>query len=147
MLLLLIILITANGSVCFESVQHPGQHLGILADGSLKQPTATGRGDHGQFHIILDVPVSRQENAMHHFTCHTWTRAHTLVRTHICAHIYMLYLYKKYLHLGYCSNTFSCTTSISSPVYSSVGIPYCFTGRMPPCSTRSNPTSCNLPTM
>ena len=43
--------------VCFESVQHPGQHLGILADGSLKAPTATGKGDHGRFHIIADKLV------------------------------------------------------------------------------------------
>ena len=44
--------------VCFESNEHKGQHLGILGDGSLKQPTATGQGDHGRFHIILDNPVS-----------------------------------------------------------------------------------------
>ena len=47
--------------VCFESVQHPGQHLGIFNDGSLKQAAATGRGDHGRFHIILDNPVSKPE--------------------------------------------------------------------------------------
>ena len=48
-----VIYYTANGMVCFEAVQHPGQHLGILPDGSLKAPTATGKGDHGRFHIIL----------------------------------------------------------------------------------------------
>ena len=44
--------------VCFESVQHPGQHLGVVDDGSLKSPGATGKGKHGRFHIIVDVPVS-----------------------------------------------------------------------------------------
>ena len=52
--------ITVNGMVCFESNEHKGQHLGIFGDGSLKHPTATGRGDHGRFHIILDNPVSVQ---------------------------------------------------------------------------------------
>ena len=53
-ILVIVYIITVNGLVCFESVQHPGQHLGILDDGSLKQPTATGQGEHGRFRIILD---------------------------------------------------------------------------------------------
>ena len=44
--------ITENGMVCFESVKHPGQHLGIIEDGSVKPPGNTGKGKHGRFHII-----------------------------------------------------------------------------------------------
>ena len=35
--------------VCLESVKYPGQHVGVLPDGSVKPPHQTGKGPHGRF--------------------------------------------------------------------------------------------------
>ncbi|XP_065905633.1 uncharacterized protein [Dysidea avara] len=43
-----------NGYVVFESCQNRGTHVGILPDGSCKNPNETGVGEHGQFWVIVD---------------------------------------------------------------------------------------------
>ena len=49
---------TENGYVVFESCQNRGTHVGILPDGSCKNPNETGVGEHGQFWVIVDEMVS-----------------------------------------------------------------------------------------
>ena len=38
-----------GGEVALESTMYPGQHVGILPDGSSKAPGSTGTGAHGRF--------------------------------------------------------------------------------------------------
>lgn len=39
----------ADDHVVLESVQYRGQHVGILPDGTVKEPGRTGTGKHAQF--------------------------------------------------------------------------------------------------
>ena len=51
---------TENAYMAFESVMYPGQRLGILPDGTVKDPTQTGTGPHGRFIPIIISGVSSQ---------------------------------------------------------------------------------------
>ena len=44
--------------ISFESVKHPGQHMGILPTGNAKEPSKTGKGAHGSFMpIVMDITI------------------------------------------------------------------------------------------
>ena len=47
-----------NDHVVLESTQYPGQHVGVLPDGTMKAPTGTGTGAHAQFRPIVHMEVS-----------------------------------------------------------------------------------------
>ena len=49
---------TENGYVVFESCEHQRTYMGILPDGQCKNPNETGRGEHGQFWVIVSEMVS-----------------------------------------------------------------------------------------
>ena len=59
---MVLIFCPAEGYVVFESVKHPGQHVGILPDGRAKRPSDTGTGEHARFtpKIISEVRVQWQ---------------------------------------------------------------------------------------
>ena len=44
--------LTAIGRVVLESVQYRGQHVGVLPNGTVKEPGRTGTGQHAQFVLI-----------------------------------------------------------------------------------------------
>lgn len=50
-----------NGNVVLESVQYRGQHVGVLPNGTVKEPGRTGTGQHAQFRFIQhsQPPVCR----------------------------------------------------------------------------------------
>ena len=41
-----------------ESVQYPGQHVGVYPNGTVKEPGKTGTGAHAQFVLILHGRVN-----------------------------------------------------------------------------------------
>ena len=49
---------TGGGNVVLESVQYPGQHVGVYPDGTVKEPGKTGTGAHAQFQLIVHKQVS-----------------------------------------------------------------------------------------
>lgn len=51
---------TVDGHIVLESVQYRGQHVGVLPDGTVKEPGRTGTRNHAQFtlHIHRSVKVS-----------------------------------------------------------------------------------------
>ena len=42
-----------QGHIVLESVQYRGQHVGVLPDGTVKEPGRTGTGQHAQFVLTL----------------------------------------------------------------------------------------------
>ena len=59
-----------------ESVRFPGQHVGVLPDGSIKPPTQTGKGPHAQFKPTLHQRVSLEQTFYNHIeidTSHNYT--------------------------------------------------------------------------
>ena len=49
-----------EGFIALESSKNPGQHVGIRPDGTVKPPTETGKGEHGQFAVIIKSKVTTQ---------------------------------------------------------------------------------------
>lgn len=51
---------TVDGHIVLESVQYRGQHVGVLPDGTVKEPRRTGTRNHAQFilHMHKSVKVS-----------------------------------------------------------------------------------------
>jgi len=43
--------------VVMESNKNHGQHLGIRPNGTVKPPTETGKGEHGQFVVIVKSKI------------------------------------------------------------------------------------------
>ena len=53
-----LILNHTEGFIALESSKNHGQHLGIRPDGTVKPPTETAKGQHGQFAVIVKSKVT-----------------------------------------------------------------------------------------
>ena len=73
-----------NGSVVLESVQYPGQHVGVLPDGTVKDPAKTGVGQHAQFIPTVHTHVCPHSHTPTHSPL-THLPPSTLT-TYICIH-------------------------------------------------------------
>lgn len=60
------VILTVEGFVSLESPNYPGQHLGIRPDGSVKPPSETGTGEHGQFAVVVRSKVWYSPCAISH---------------------------------------------------------------------------------
>jgi len=44
--------------IVLESNSQHGEHVGIRPDGTIKPPTETGKGEHGQFAVVVKSKVT-----------------------------------------------------------------------------------------